>query len=134
MKIAYLVLALAAAFACWMMVSGPPGNSAEAKSKQLAHMVYFTLKDDSDAAQQRLVRACQKLLKDHPGVVYFSAGTRAREFDREVNDQNYHVGLHLVFADKAAHDKYQDAPTHTQFIEENRDNWQQVRVFDTYLE
>jgi hypothetical protein len=133
MKIASLTFLLA--LACLVVLScSTPGDSAEAQSKQLAHMVFFTLKDDSQVAQDRLVQACHKYLKEHPGVVYFSAGTRAKEFDREVNEQSYHVGLHLVFADKAAHDKYQDAPTHIQFIEENRDNWQQVRVFDTYLE
>jgi quinol monooxygenase YgiN len=99
----------------------------------LAHDVYFTLKDNSPAAKQRLVEACRKHLSDHPGTVWFSAAVRAEEFDRPVNDQDFDVALHLVFRDKAAHDAYQEAPKHQQFIEENRDNWKQVRVFDSYV-
>ena len=40
---------------------------------------------------------------------------------------------HLVFVNKAAHDKYQEHPRHLKFIEENKENWEKVRVFDSYL-
>ena len=43
------------------------------------------------------------------------------------------MALHLVFADKAAHDKYQDHPEHLKFIEENKAVWAKVRVFDSEL-
>lgn len=100
---------------------------------QLAHMVYFTLKDDSPEAIEAMVQACHKYLKDHPGVVYFSAGTRGGEFQREVNDQEFHVVLNVVFDNKASHDTYQVAPDHLTFIEENKSGWAQVRVFDSYV-
>lgn len=108
-------------------------QAAETPPRMLAHDVYFTLKDNSPAAKQRLVEACRKYLSDHPGTVWFSAAVRAEEFDRPVNDQDFDVALHVVFRDKAAHDAYQEAPKHQQFIEENRDNWKQVRVFDSYV-
>ena len=44
-----------------------------------------------------------------------------------MNDRDWDVALHLVFADKAAHDKYQDHPEHLKFIEENKANWEKVR-------
>jgi hypothetical protein len=44
------------------------------------------------------------------------------------------VALHIIFKDKAAHDRYQDHPRHKQFIEENQANWKKVRVFDSYVE
>ena len=69
----------------------------------LSHNVFFTLKDGSDAAADRLVAACRKYLKDHPGVVFFAAGTLAPEFQRPVNDRGFQVALHVVFTDKAAH-------------------------------
>ena len=31
----------------------------------------------------------------------------------------------------ASHNAYQDAPIHHQFVDENRPNWKQVRVFDS---
>ena len=100
---------------------------------QLAHNVYFTLYDDSDAAVDALVAACHKYLKDHPGVVFFAAGKVAMDLSRPVNDRMFHVALHVVFADKAAHDAYQTVPMHVQFIEENKSGWRQVRVFDSYV-
>jgi hypothetical protein len=99
----------------------------------LAHMVYFELTDDSAAARQKLIDACKEYLSDHPGTVAFAAGVVADEFDRDVNDRDWDVSLHLVFRDKAAHDRYAVAPSHLQFIEENRANWKRVRVFDSYL-
>jgi heme-degrading monooxygenase HmoA len=96
----------------------------------LAHLVFFTLKDKSPEARDALVAACHKYLTDHPGVVHFSAGTRAEQYQRPVNDQEFDVALVVVFASEADHDRYQEAPRHKQFIAEQRDNWAEVRVFD----
>lgn len=99
----------------------------------LSHDVYFTLHDPSAEAVRNLVDACHTYLKDHPGVVFFAAGTLVEELARPVNDRDFHVALHVVFEDKAAHDAYQTAPTHLRFIEENKAGWKQVRVFDSYV-
>jgi hypothetical protein len=100
----------------------------------LAHNVFFALKDSSPAARQQLVAACKKLLSSHPGTVFFACGTLAEELKREVNDREFDVGLHIVFQDQAAHDRYQDAPLHHQFVAENKANWKKVRVFDSVVE
>lgn len=110
-----------------------PADAAEKRMK-LAHNVFFSLKDASPAAQERLVAACQRYLKNHQGVVFFAAGTLAQEFAREVNDRDFQVGLHVVFASKADHDRYQDHPEHLKFIAEQKENWAKVRVFDSYVE
>ena len=99
----------------------------------IGHMVYFKLKDNTAENRKKLVDACEKYLADHEGVVFFSAGVVADDFKREVNDRDWDVALHLVFADKAAHDKYQDHKDHLKFIEENKANWAKVRVFDSEL-
>lgn len=99
----------------------------------IGHMVYFKLKDNSDAAKKKLVEACNKHLSKHDGEVFFGAGTLAVELKREVNDRDWDVALQIVFKDMAAQDKYQDHPRHKQFIEENRDNWSKVRVFDSVI-
>ena len=97
----------------------------------LSHDVYFTLNDDSPEAVETLVSACHQYLKDHPGVVFFAAGQLAGELNRPVNDQDFQVALHVVFDNKESHDVYQTAPDHLKFIEQNKDNWKQVRVFDS---
>jgi hypothetical protein len=97
----------------------------------LVHNVYFTLKDPSPAAIQHLMAECRKYLTEHPGVAYFGVGTVVPDLDRPVNVRDFHVGLHMVFADRKAHDVYQVHERHKSFIEKNKDTWQQVRVFDS---
>ena len=97
----------------------------------LAHNVFFSLNDPSEAARAKLVAACKKYLSTHPGTAYFACGTLADELQRPVNDRDFDVSLHVVFQTKAAHDAYQAAPLHDQFIAENKDNWKKVRVFDS---
>jgi hypothetical protein len=110
------------------------GTSAtKAEGPQLAHMVYFKLKDNSPGSRARLAAACKLFLSNHPGTVYFGTGTLAGDLSREINDRDFDVSLHLVFLSKEAHDRYQEHPRHLKFIEENKDNWEKVRVFDSYL-
>ena len=106
-------------------------DAATNDSPLLAHNVYFTLHDAGEQAQRDLVAACHRYLKDHPGVVFFAAGTLAADLQRPVNDRDFHVALHVVFRDRRAHDDYQQAESHLRFIEENKANWKQVRVFDS---
>src|SRR5689334_18100601 len=100
----------------------------------LAHNVYFSLKDKSPAARQKLVAACKKHLTGHPGTLFFAAGVLADELNREVNVRDFDVALHIVFTDQAAHDAYQDAPRHHQYVNENKESWSKVRVFDSVVE
>lgn len=105
-------------------------NPAEGR---LAHMVYFTLHDKSPAAVEKLLAACRHYLTGHAGTEYFAVGTRVADLQRPVNQQDYEVGLHVVFTDRQAHDRYQTDPRHLQFIAENKGNWERVRVFDSYV-
>jgi hypothetical protein len=97
----------------------------------LIHNVYFSLHDSSPAACNRLLAACRTYLAAHAGVVVFRCGARAAELNREVNDRDFDVSLHIFFRDRAAHDAYQVSVDHQRFIEENRGNWKRVRVFDS---
>ncbi|MCA9265882.1 MAG: Dabb family protein [Planctomycetales bacterium] len=97
----------------------------------LSHIVFFTLKDKSEAKKQALVEACRQYLSDQPGVVFFSTGTREPELAREVNDKDFDVSLNLVFESREAQDIYQSDARHDQFIAEQKDNWERVRVFDS---
>ncbi len=99
----------------------------------LAHNVFFALQDNSEPAIRKMVEACRVHLTGHPGIVSFACGTREKGLSRPVNDAEFDVSLHIVFNDKASHDAYQDAPRHHTFVEENRDNWAKVRVFDSQV-
>ena len=102
--------------------------------QRLAHMVFFSLKEPSAENQNRLIASCRKYIAHQQGLLHFSVGLRGREFQRPVNDQEYDVGLHLVFASAQEHDRYQEDPDHLQFIAENKDTWASVRICDTYID
>ena len=126
-------LLLAAAVGLTINLSqGTSSMADDAKQPLLIHNVYFTLKDGTPENTQKLVDACFKYLKDHPGVEYFAAGPLVQELDRPVNVRDFHVGLLVVFKTKQDHDTYQTAADHLKFIEENKPSWDKVRVFDTY--
>jgi hypothetical protein len=127
-----VVGAVAVVVGLWLGVRAQAKLSLE--GPMIGHMVYFTLKDNSAGSKKKLVDACKKYLGNHEGTVYFSAGMVAEEFKREVNDRDWDVALHLVFKTKQAHDQYQDHARHKQFIDENKDNWKKVRVFDSLIE
>ncbi len=132
-RVALVAAVLAASLAPAASAADPVKKAAKQGGTMIGHMVYFQLKDNSPAAREKLVAACKKYLADHDGVVYFAAGVIGDSFARDVNDREWEVALHVVFADKAAHDKYQTAETHLKFIEENKENWKKVRVFDSYI-
>jgi len=99
----------------------------------LGHMVYFTLKDKSPAAVEKMVEACKKYLTGHPGTVFFAAGALVPDLTRPVNQLDFDVALQVVFDSREAHDAYQVHPRHQQFIDENKPGWERVRVFDAYV-
>lgn len=96
----------------------------------LGHMVYFTLKDRSPAAVEKMLQACRKYLTGHPGTVFFAVGTLVPDLKRPVNQLDFDVALQIIFETREAHDAYQLHPRHVAFIEENKSNWERVRVFD----
>lgn len=131
---ATVLAGIAAAFLTAGPALTPPGTAMaeERKSPQIVHDVYFTLKDKSPAAVEKLIAACKKYIKSAPGVTAFSVGVVAPELKREVNDRDWDVGLHVVFETQEYHDKYQsEDKNHHAFIAEGKENWEKVRVFDT---
>ena len=108
-------LVICAALVGW---AGTFCTAALAAERMLSHDVYFALKDNSLGARKELVAGCKEFLSDHPGTVWFSAGMLVKELDRDVNDRDFDVALHIVFKDKPSHDKYQQADRHHKFIAE----------------
>ena len=100
----------------------------------IAHNVFFTLHDRSDEAKAKLLHECRTHLTGHAGLVAFASGLMDPDFDREVNDRDYDVSLHMIFGTKDEHDLYQDAPRHQKFVDANKASWAKVRVFDSVVE
>ncbi len=124
-----LLPALAAA-----LVAGGVSRAEEKSGPQVAHMVFFTLKDRSKEAREALVASCHKYLSDMEGAVSFSVGTIAEDLEEPgVSVRDFDVALHVVFEGKEAERKYLVHPRHRQFVAENKDSFARVRVFDSYL-
>ncbi|NNU14968.1 Dabb family protein [Parvularcula sp. ZS-1/3] len=98
---------------------------------RLTHAVFFELKNDDPASVQALVDGCYEFLAPHDGIVFFAAGPRHKDYQRDVNDLDFDVALTIVFEDTAAQDAYQVTEPHMEFIETYQDNWEGVRVFDS---
>lgn len=109
-------------------------QTAEQLSKPLAHIVFFTLAERTPENRAKLVANCKKYLDKHEGVTHFSVGVNAPEYDRPVNDRDYDVAIHVIFATAKDQNAYQTAPRHLEFIAESKALWAKVRVFDSYLE
>ena len=118
------------AWGCWPWLRS--AAAAESDGPMLAHNVFFSLSDNSDAAKEKLVAACKKYLSGHPGAVSFAVGVRDRM--RPAGERSrLRCRAARRFQNKAAHDQYQKAERHLKFIAENKDNWKKVRVFDEYV-
>ena len=110
------------------------GVSAQAEERMLAHDVYFgsrTTRPRPSRSWSSLARSTLRITLAPSGL---QSGPLAEEMMRDVNDRDFDVALHVVFKDKASHDQYSRAQRHLKFIEDNKDNWKKVRVFDSYLE
>ncbi|MEL6858979.1 MAG: Dabb family protein [Pseudomonadota bacterium] len=114
-----------------LALTAGPALADDTPSPLLTHSVFFDLKMDDADSVQALVDGCYEYLAPHDGIVYFSAGARHADYQREVNDLNFDVALTIVFENTAAQDAYQITEPHLEFIEVFNENWESVRVFDS---
>lgn len=109
-------------------------DQTEANGRQVSHMVYFSLAEDTPENRTLLMKDIKKYLAGHEGTKHFSVGEIANDMNRSVNDRDFQVTLNLVFASRKAHDTYNVHPRHEEFKTRNKDVIKKVRVFDSYLQ
>ena len=134
MRTKLLALAVAAALLLGLNAYRAADKEEKKDKKMLVHNVFFTLKERTPEARQKLVEACKKYLSKHDGEVFFSAGPLCEDLKRDVNDVEFDVALTIVFENKAAHDKYQDHKRHLEFFAECKPMFKKVRVFDSWTD
>ncbi len=104
-----------------------------AEQTGFVHMVYFWLREGAEAGDaEKLALGCHSYLTSIPGVLRIAVGFPAGTA-RAVVDNSYGVALLVEFADKQAHDIYQEHPDHQRFIEQCRSLWSRVQVYDTVI-
>jgi hypothetical protein len=96
----------------------------------IIHSVFFWLKADLSEEQRAAFRAAVGSLREIPGARSLFLGTPALIPSRPVVDASYTYALSITFDDVAGHDAYQVHPTHRAFVDNNRDLWDRVQIYD----
>jgi hypothetical protein len=94
------------------------------------HVVNFYLKAGLPAADIQRFEEGLKSLGTIESLVTYNVGKPA-DTDRPVIDRSYSYCELAVFNDKAGHDAYQVAPAHLDFVENNKQYWEKVVIFDS---
>jgi len=98
--------------------------------QRFVHHVFFWLREPvTDEIRNKFEDALKKLVTIDT-IVESHLGIPAPT-DREVIDASYTYSLLITFKDKEAQDIYQEHPAHLRFIEECRDLWERVVVYDS---
>jgi len=108
-----------------------PKATPLAAAGNMAHAVYFDLKDSRDS--EAFMRECRERLAAIPGVRLLEVGERCAEFKTPRNDQTFDVALWVLFEDRAAHDGYQVHPQHRALVETWTPKLAGIEVFDAWV-
>lgn len=95
----------------------------------LAHHVLFWLKTDTTEDQIVAFRKGLESLEKIETVKMFHIGTPAA-IDRPVVDVTYTFSLIIIFEDMAGHDVYQVHELHKAFLDQFRDLFEKVVIYD----
>lgn len=99
-------------------------------SPMLTHTVLFWLKPEITPERRAEFETALRDLIQIPGSTRAVIGKPSATEQRPVVDHSYDYALELDFSDVAAHNVYQDAPEHHEFIAKSREIWAKVQVFD----
>ena len=93
------------------------------------HMVYFWLRDDVSEAQRSNFHQGVADLTKCKTILDAFIGPPAMT-PRDVVDNSYDYALLVFFKNKSDHDAYQNDPDHHKFIQDHKDIWARVQVYD----
>ena len=107
-----------------------PCPESPATGTMLAHMVYFTLKDNSSAAISKLLASCRKHLSGASGYGVVCG--------RNAYGRSAIVNVTAILTSRCSWYSRTEPRTigiklaerHLQFVAENKENWAKVRVLD----
>ncbi len=96
------------------------------------HTVFFWLnKPDNLKDRKTFEDGVSTLLKQCKFISSSHIGIPADTATRPVVDDSYTYCVVITFTSKEAHDNYQIDPVHTNFVENNKNLWNKVLVYDS---
>ncbi len=106
-------------------------NSKKIKGNFI-HTVLFWLHNPANEKERKTFEdGVQELLNQCPFITSSHIGIPANTATRPVVDASYTYCVVITFESKEAHDKYQVDPLHKKFVEENKNLWDKVLVYDS---
>ena len=81
----------------------------------VSHVILLWLKDPGNLKQQQQIIEATRSLEQIPGVMKIRVGT-VLPSERPIVDDSFHIGIHMLFADQAAMQKYVSHPEHTKTV------------------
>ena len=106
-------------------------RTAQASKKQLAHHVFFWLKNPDSREDLNKLLAGLRTLEKIESVRRIHIGVPASTETRDVVDSSYSASELIFFDDVAGQDAYQVHPIHKKFVEQCSHLWQKVIVYDS---
>lgn len=99
--------------------------------KDFVHTVFFWLKNPENSDDRQKFEASLKTFIKNSEFVKASQVGIPSVAQRDVIDSSYTYSLLTTFPSREEHDKYQVEPAHTTFINECKDLWSKVLVYDS---
>lgn len=103
------------------------------KKPKLIHTVYFWLKEDLSEEQNNSFEQSLIALGKVPSILSYHYGPPAATTERGVIDNSYSWALNVHFNSIEDEAAYQVDPIHLKFVEENKDLWYKVVVYDNVV-
>jgi hypothetical protein len=108
-------------------------NIAEAPIS-FVHHVFFWLKDPKNKQDHdKLLAGLRGLGKIKEIKMAHIGSPSINEFDKPVTDASYTFSVLLIFGSKVDEEKYLVHPLHKKFIEDHKNLWSKVVVYDSAL-
>ncbi|WP_066309297.1 Dabb family protein [Aquimarina aggregata] len=99
---------------------------------KLIHTVFFWLNNpDNDKERKTFEQGVSRLLNECEHITSSHLGTPAKTTKRPVIDTSYTYCIVVTFESIKEHDLYQEDPIHLKFIEENKNLWKKVQIYDS---
>ena len=134
MKFKFCALLIVLAVGCSQPQTAESSDPVQENNQQLidgkfVHMVFFWLNEGVDV--QAFMDGTELFLKEVEVVKSYHLGTPAMT-PREVVDNSYSVCLVVTFDSKEDQDIYQEHEAHVKYVEEMKDSWHTVKIFDSF--
>ena len=114
--------------------SDSEANTKEDAPLSFVHHVFFWLKDPKDKKDYDKLLAGLKGLGRIEQIKMSHIGLPSvNNFDKPVTDASYSFSVLLIFDNKADEEKYLVHPLHKKFIDDHKNLWSKVVVYDSSL-